>query len=154
MKFKPVEQIAVGLDFGLGSGKKIIPVGRLAMRDGVIYFEYDGAFLKQGLDLSPRILPLDPGVKSFDRHLFKGLPGAFNDSLPDGWGRLLFDRVLKSNELLPNDASPLDRLAYVGHTGIGALVYDPDQRDSQPDTEVSLDMLAQKAADVLEGDVG
>ena len=51
MKFKPVEQIAVGLDFGLGSGKKIIPVGRLAMRDGVIYFEYDGAFLKQGLDL-------------------------------------------------------------------------------------------------------
>jgi serine/threonine-protein kinase HipA len=154
MKFKPVEQIAVGLDFGLGSGKKIISVGRLAMRDGVIYFEYDGAFLKQGLDLSPRILPLDPGVKSFDRHLFKGLPGAFNDSLPDGWGRLLFDRMLKSNELLPNDASPLDRLAYVGHTGIGALVYDPDQGDSQPDTEVSLDMLAQKAADVLEGDVG
>jgi serine/threonine-protein kinase HipA len=154
MKFKPVEQIAVGLDFGLGSGEKTISVGRLAMRDGVIYFEYDDGFLKQGLDLSPRILPLEPGVKSFDRHLFNGLPGAFNDSLPDGWGRLLFDRMLKSNELLPNDASPLDRLAYVGHTGIGALVYDPDHGDSQPDTEVSLDTLAEQAADVLEGDAG
>jgi len=150
MKFQTVEQIAVGLDFG----KEIISVGRLAIRNGVIYFEYDADFLKQGLNLSPHILPLEPGVKSFDRHLFNGLPGAFNDSLPDGWGRLLFDRFLRSEELLPNDASPLDRLAYVGHTGMGALVYDPDHGDSHSDTKVSLDKLAQQAADVLEGNAG
>lgn len=43
MSFKPVNEIKVGLDFGNGS----IPVGRLAIRDRVIYFEYDAAFIER-----------------------------------------------------------------------------------------------------------
>ncbi len=42
---------------------------------------------------------------------FEGLFGVFNDSLPDGWGRLLLDRSLKSLGISPEELGPLDRLA-------------------------------------------
>lgn len=43
---KPVAEIKVGLDFGPG----IQPVGRLAIRNGVIYFQYDENFLSEGFE--------------------------------------------------------------------------------------------------------
>ena len=107
-----LNELKVGLDFG----GDILPVGRLANRAGKIYFEYDAAFLKTGLNISPLRLPPEPGLKTFDPILFEGLPGVFNDSLPDGWGRLLFDRLLRSEGILVGDISPLDRLAHVGLT--------------------------------------
>ena len=44
----------------------------------------------------------------------------FNDSLPDGWGRLLLDRKLMNAGLNPGTLSPLDRLCFVGNSGMGA----------------------------------
>ena len=79
-----VKEIKVSLDFGQDSEKKTLSVGRLAIRDRKIYFEYDAAFIRSGLELSPLRLPLKSGLQSFDPHLFEGLPGLFNDSLPDG----------------------------------------------------------------------
>lgn len=114
-----VKEIKVHLDFGSDSRKKTLPVGRLAIRDRKIYFEYDATFIRSGLELSPLRLPLKSGLQSFDPHLFEGLPGLFNDSLPDGWGRLLFDRFARSQGILPNDVSPLDRLAHIGNTALG-----------------------------------
>lgn len=52
--YRSVNEIKVGLDFGDG----MMPVGRLASRDGRIYFEYDAEFLRRGLELSPFKLPL------------------------------------------------------------------------------------------------
>lgn len=40
-----------------------IPVGRLALKDRSIYFEYDSQFLRTELQLSPFKLPLAAGVK-------------------------------------------------------------------------------------------
>ncbi|PCI68117.1 MAG: hypothetical protein COB26_09110 [Piscirickettsiaceae bacterium] len=54
------------------------------------------------------------------------MPGAFNDSLPDGWRRFRLDCYLRSKGILREEISPLDRLAHVGTTGIGALAYGPD----------------------------
>jgi serine/threonine-protein kinase HipA len=45
-----------------------------------------------GLNISPFKLPLEKGLQTFNSTLFDGLPGIFDDSLPDGWGRLLLDR--------------------------------------------------------------
>ncbi|MBL4870181.1 MAG: HipA N-terminal domain-containing protein, partial [Robiginitomaculum sp.] len=64
-----------------------------------IYFEYDPEFLSRGLDISPLRLPLKPDLQQFDSRLFEGLPGVFNDSLPDGWGRLLFDRTMRTQDI-------------------------------------------------------
>ena len=77
----PVQVINVGLDFGTGR----IPVGRLALRERRIYFEYSPSFIEQGLEISPFLLSVKSGVTTFDNSLFEGLPGVFNDSLPDGW---------------------------------------------------------------------
>lgn len=69
-----------------------IRVGRLARRRGEILFEFGRDFVRGGLELSPFTLPLQPGVVAGDPARFEGLKGLFEDSLPDGWGRLLVDR--------------------------------------------------------------
>jgi hypothetical protein len=46
------------------------------------------------LNLSPIKLPFSGDISSADKQSFDGLFGVFNDSLPDGWGRLLLDRSL------------------------------------------------------------
>lgn len=150
MKFSPLTEVKVGLDFGEGS----MPLGRLASRDRTIYFEYDAEFLERGLNVSPITLPLKTGVSHFDASLFDGLPGLFNDSLPDGWGRLLFDRAMRAGGILPEQLSPLDRLVHVGPSGMGALTYAPDHSTKGPDNDFDLDLdrLAIQANDVLKGE--
>jgi serine/threonine-protein kinase HipA len=54
---------------------------------------------------------------------FDGLFGVFNDSLPDGWGRLLVGRVLNKNKINPLSLNPIGRLSIVGANGMGALIY-------------------------------
>jgi len=54
----------------------------------------------------------------------------FNDSLPDGWGRLLLDRKLMKEGLNPGTLSPLDRLCFVGSRGMGALSFEPENPNS------------------------
>lgn len=143
-----LKEIKVGLNFD----QEIIPVGRLALRDFKIYFEYDVAFLELGLEISPFRLPLESDLKSFNANLFEGLPGVFNDSLPDGWGRLLFDRLIRSRNLLPDEFTPLDRLAYVGFMGLGALIYEPDHSDGKSEESLNLDTLAQQTQEVMDGE--
>lgn len=147
MNFDIVTAVTVGLDFGSGAAR----VGRLAVRDRRIYFEYEAEFIARGLEISPLRLPLRPGLQTFDAMLFEGLPGVFNDSLPDGWGRLLFDRALRASGHEPEEVSALDRLAHVGTRGMGALIYEPDLAPDAASTEIHLDRLADQALEVLEG---
>ncbi|HLB56594.1 MAG TPA: type II toxin-antitoxin system HipA family toxin [Coxiellaceae bacterium] len=149
MNYAPITEIKVSLDFG---EKKIIPVGRLAIRNHQIYFEYDLSFLKNALPISPLKLPVEPGLKIADRNLFEGLPGLFYDSLPDGWGRLLLDRLLRQQNILPNILTPLDRLAHVGTTGMGALIYEPDLHDKIKIKKMNLDYLALHSQKILDGE--
>ena len=142
-----VKEVKVGINFGDG----VAPVGRLAMRERTIYFEYDRTFIERGLELSPIRLPLQSGLSSFDYNLFEGLPGVFNDSLPDGWGRLLFDRFARAQGTIPSEVTPLDRLAHIGVHGMGALVFEPDHSVVGTHHTISLDNLAEQAQDVLAG---
>lgn len=143
-----IKEIKVGLNFGSG----IQPVGRLAIRDGIIYFQYDEEFLQTNLEISPIKFPLQRDLIELPRDPFEGLAGVFNDSLPDGWGRLLFDRMLRSEGISSSDISPLDRLAYVGLHGMGALIYEPDQSPDSSNEMIDLDVLATQTEDVLQGD--
>ncbi|GHB82811.1 type II toxin-antitoxin system HipA family toxin [Persicitalea jodogahamensis] len=146
---KPVELLHVALDFG---DRAPLSVGRLVPDNGRIYFEYDPEFLDGGLQISPYKLPLKTGTFSFEPSLFEGLSGVFNDSLPDGWGRLLLDRLLRSNGVLPETFSPLDRLAHVGKTGMGALTYLPDYGGSSSVGDLDLDELNEQTKAVLRGE--
>ena len=83
------------------------------------YFEYSRDFLNAPLPVSPFNLEASAGLKAAPQQPFDGLHGLFNDSLPDGWGRLLLDRYLQSKNYDFRTLGPLDRLAYVGKNGMG-----------------------------------
>jgi len=134
----------------------IQPVGRLAYRDRIAYLQYDESFLTMGLELSPVHHSTSAGVqRPYKADVFEGLHGVFNDSLPDGWGRLLLDRRARQLGIEPATLTPLDRLACVGSNAIGALTYAPasDVWEQRSDT-LDLDKLAADAKLVLEGDIG
>ena len=145
-----ITEIKVGLNFG----SEIQSVGRLAERNGIIYFEYDEDFVQNGVEISPFKLPLRNGVVELPSDPFEGLAGVFSDSLPDGWGRLLFDRMMRSQRISPSQISSLDRLAYVGLNGMGALVYEPDSSPPINQEFIDLDHLATQTEKILEGASG
>ena len=69
-------------------------VGRLSELADGIAFQYDTEFLHRGLQISPFAMPLSPQGRLISDNPFGGLSGVFADSLPDGWGNLLWDRQL------------------------------------------------------------
>ena len=102
-------------------------VGTLAlMKNNIVAFEYDSNWITNAFSISPFSLPLKKQVFIPRIDPFDGLYGVFSDSLPDGWGRLLVDRMLNSQNINPREISQIDRLAIVGETGMGALSYKPE----------------------------
>ena len=150
MKHQPATLLNVFLD-----GRVRRKVGRLASQGRRILFEYDPAFLATGLQISPFQLPTRSGVLVEDGQVFDGLFGVFNDSLPDGWGRLLLDRAIEGIGVTRQELTPLDRLAHVGQRGMGALSYEPDLSErARAPLVLELDKIARDAATVLKGDEG
>lgn len=128
------------------------PLGQLFRADRRIYFEFDPSFLAAPLPLSPRHLPVQSGLHQEQKYTFAGLFGVFDDSLPDGWGRLLLDRALAQRGLDRREFGPLDRLAAVGEEGAGALVYRPVWEVAAPPSVVELQRLFKESQQILAGD--
>ena len=101
-------------------------VGYLAEVNGKIAFQYDREWQENGFSISPFSLPISNKVFVCNKPTFGGLFGVFYDSLPDGWGELLFRRLLARQGLNADRFSPLTRLSLVGESGLGALRYEPD----------------------------
>ena len=99
---------------------------------GYYAFEYDPEFLNSGWDIAPLKMPLKNGVgpyvfTDFGRLAFQGLPGVFADSLPDGFGTAVVNEWLRQCGVKAEDVTALDRLAYIGSRGMGALCYEPER---------------------------
>ncbi len=129
-------------------------VGTLALgANHLVAFSYDDNWLASGYSISPFSLPLEKKVfvpQGYDP--FEGLFGVFSDSLPDGWGRLLVDRLLRRRQVDPYSVSSLYRLAVVGETGMGALRYRPESTLETSASDFSLDELAEECALILRSD--
>ena len=139
-----VEKLSVLLDC---HGQQI-EVGTLAWSkdERRAYFEYHPDFRSKRLALSPFRLAVGEGAKEAPYQPFGGLHGMFNDSLPDGWGRLLMDRRLQKLNYDFRLFTPLDRLAYLGQNGVGALRYIPNKVFGKPaGGGIDLDWLAAQA---------
>ena len=90
-------------------------VGTMApFRRYLTAFEYSDEWLQSGFSVSPYSLPLTSGVKTAKYDPFDGLFGIFADSLPDGWNRLLVDRMLRKAGEDPGQITQLQRLSIVG----------------------------------------
>ena len=127
-------------------------VGLLHQDKQRIFFEYAPGFLKSGIELSPFKLPLKAGVFEEKAHVFDGLFGLFNDSLPDGWGCLLLDRKLRKLGKSYAEITPLDRLSLIGANPMGALEYEPAAEDSDLYGDVELDSLSGEVDRILDGE--
>ena len=128
-----------------------ILVGTLAKTpERVVAFEYDSDWLNNGFSISPFSLPLIKKVFIPKYDTFGGLFGVFNDSLPDGWGRLLVDRLFLKNKINPAEIDNLNRLAVVQESGMGALTYKPEHRFEAENSIADYDILAQECSKILE----
>lgn len=112
-------------------------------------FEYAPEWIQNGYSISPFSLTLRAGVQIAKPDPFNGLFGIFFDSLPDGWGRLLVDRMLRKSGERPEELSALARLSIVGTSGMGAMEYKPVYPWKTTATHHDLDRLASECKKIL-----
>jgi serine/threonine-protein kinase HipA len=120
-----------------------------------IMFEYSQQAWEKGFELSALTLPLrgEKLRRDFPAHQL-GLPGPVYDSLPDGWGMLLMDRLFRQRGLNAARIGSLERLTYIGANAMGAMSFMPVQPNAVSDEEIPLSQLAAEVQEVLEGDGG
>jgi serine/threonine-protein kinase HipA len=121
-------------------------VGVLAEARGGVFFEYDPEFIAAGHELSPLLLPLGPGVRARDNVPGMRLPGLFEDSLPDLWGRRVMAEWFRRHGVAEHAVTPLMMLAYVGNRAMGALTYQPDSYIEPSEQVLNLGALFDAAA--------
>ena len=125
-------------------------VGTLAMTaNHKAAFQYGEEWLEHGFSISPFSLPLKNQVFVPNKDYFDGLFGVFTDSLPDNWGSLLLNRLLRANGQNPDKLTVLDRLAIVGTSGMGALTYYPEREIQEKQGHSNLDELAEQCQKLL-----
>ncbi len=115
-------------------------------------FEYDPAFERLGLDLSPIMMPMNPHrpyqFTAISKETFMGLPGLLADALPDAYGKALLDRWLATTGR--TFANPVERLCYQGKRSMGALEFEPAQDTYlEKDAKIELDSLVEVAREAL-----
>ncbi len=130
-------------------------IGAVSLDDGsdVAAFQYDPAFARSGIQVSPITMPLGPQVYQFPalpRRTFHGLPGLLADSLPDKFGNALIDAWLARQGRSPEGFSAIERLCYTGTRGMGALEFAPTLGPRpQKASKIDLDALVNLASEVL-----
>lgn len=83
-------------------------VGELAEDKSGTYFQYDDKYLSEhNASLSPFKLNTNNLLQKASTQVHYGLHGVFADSLPDGWGLYLMDRVFRNNGFNPKTITAL-----------------------------------------------
>ena len=116
------------------------------------HFEYAESFIGKGLEPSPILMPVRQGrIYSFSdigRETSKGLPGMLADSLPDTYGRALFDRWLALTGRSSGNA--VETLCFLGKRCMGALEFEPAMdAPYSPDVRIELDSLVEVTSEAL-----
>jgi len=131
-----------------------LPVGtfRWDYRYDVVQFEYDKSFIGRGIEPSPIMMPVRSGrIYSFgnlDKETYKGLPGLLADSLPDTYGRALFEKWLALTGR--NSGNPIETLCFLGKRCMGALEFEPAMDPTyRMDIKVEIDSLVDVAREAL-----
>jgi len=135
-------------------------VGAVALDPKLEYyaFEYQPAFLRSGIDLAPLTMPIDAASEPFvfpdlPDLTYRRLPGMLADALPDDFGNALIDAWMARQGVSQSQITPLDRLAYMGKRGLGALEFKPSRGPgrSRPSTAIQLSVLVESARRAVQG---
>lgn len=127
----------------------------LKSQNGLIYFQLAPYFQKSNILISPfkiKSIPEPQTPLPTDASIFDGLFGVFSDSLPDAWGLLMMNRAMRRKGIDYQSSSALDRLAFIGNRGMGALIYEPmtETIDEQLKA-IELSYMASEVSRILEG---
>lgn len=133
-----------------------VPAGRLAWALQTAQLEWSREIIAKKLSVDPLPrYPRDLGLQGARTRNFDGLHGFLADSLPEGWGHLVMRKRLAQLGLDIGSLTPVERLALVGESGRGALVFHPATTpDADTSMGIDLDGLAEEAAHVLSGEEG
>jgi serine/threonine-protein kinase HipA len=108
-------------------------IGRLAWHENrhLSYFLYNPEFLKGDLDVAPLAASIHHPLSSRaifgeTERIYQKLPSFIADSLPDAWGNRLFEEWRKDNHLSERSVTSLEKLAFIGRRGMGALEFVPE----------------------------
>ncbi len=150
MSVEPAKRLDLWRTFSNGSRSR---VGVLAQNRQGVFFQYAGDYLARFANLSPFGLMFDASLQAAPRSPHGGLHGVFADSLPDGWGLLLMDRVFRRAGIAPAQVTALDRLAFVTNRALGALSYEPPSslQPAAADGRIDLGELGLQAQALYDG---
>jgi serine/threonine-protein kinase HipA len=136
-------------------------VGAVALdpRLGYYAFAFVPEWRRTGTDLAPLTMPLPAQQEVFifpelPEVSFYRLPGLLADALPDAFGNALIDAWMAKQGIAKNEITALDRLAYMGKRGMGALEFHPEH-GSHRESSAPLQMqtLVEEARRLIEGDL-
>jgi serine/threonine-protein kinase HipA len=126
-------------------------------RRNLATFEYDPAFIRLGLDLSPFVMSTKArsSIHSFPalskNETFNGLPGLLADCLPDTFGNALINSWMARNGRSPNTINPVEKLCFLGNRAMGALEFQPAINPSDDEaTSIELNDLIRITKQILE----
>lgn len=133
-------------------------VGALAASGRAYAFEYDPAWVRSGLQLSPILMRPTSRRRIFTFpalpvETFQALPPMIADAAPDRFGNGIIDAVLAREGVLPTEITALDRLAYVGTRAMGALTFAPDNSPKSLPTALEMNHLVEAARAAVRGDL-
>lgn len=125
---------------------------RWDQRYNVAQFEYADSFIGRGIEPAPLMMPAREGrVYSFadiGKETFKGLPGMLADSLPDTYGRALFDRWLALTGR--QSGNSIETLCFLGKRCMGALEFEPAMdMPYESHTQIEIESLVNVASEAL-----
>ena len=117
-------------------------IGTMIEHQGVIYFEYDKKFKLEGLEISPIKLNTSKTKDAYtnpdNTTLYKGIAGVFFDSLPDKHGMAFIDRYFEKQGLKSYEVNLLNKLAFIGDRGMGAIEYVPKENDISITSDIAI----------------
>ncbi len=136
-------------------------VGAVALdqQSGFYAFEYEPAWANAHIELAPSTMPTEGSQRTFifptlSTHTFYRLPAMLADSLPDDFGNALTTAYLANQGVRAADITALDRLAYLGSRGLGALEFYPTRGPrTRKATAIELGELVVAARSTIAGTV-
>jgi serine/threonine-protein kinase HipA len=126
---------------------------------GFYAFAYDPSWRRTGIELAPLTMPLEDQREAFvfsnlPEATFQRLPGMLADALPDEFGNALIDAWMAKHGVLKNEITTLDRLAYMGKRGMGALEFKPALgAHKESAAPLRMKALVEEARKAIEGDL-
>lgn len=131
-------------------------VGRLSWHEkrNTSFFVYNPEFLKGGLDIAPLVasirLPQSTrAIYGETERIYQKLPSFIADSLPDAWGNQLFEQWRRESKISERDVTPLEKLAFIGRRGMGALEFVPEIDRGAASEQIDIKALADMAERIV-----